>query len=145
VIETLDELVDLVRSRRGLYVRWSRGPAVDADRTSRDELTGAELPGLCANPLDIEDWWPPRPPALWVARRVYDYWHLRDERDDVRPWVLTGELVGRGPDNEPLVGDAQPVAWLGERATAEARRLIDEHADVDTRWGPMRRAAPDPG
>ena len=78
-VATLDELVALVERTPSLYVRWSRGPADDADNRSHDELTGAPLPGLCANPLAVEAWWGDRPMRLWVARRLFDYLHLADQ------------------------------------------------------------------
>jgi len=136
-LHTLDELADLLDGRSDLYVRWSRGPEVDVRTTSKDDLTGVPLPGLSANPLAVEDWWDGRSLQLWVARRLYDYRHLREIRGPgVRPWVLSGHEVARGPDNEPLVKCLQPIAWLNEQVVAEALRLVDEQADD---WGSLRR------
>jgi len=136
-LHTLRELADLLDHRRDLYVRWSRGPAYDTEETSRDELTGVPLPGLSANPLAVEEWWEGRSQQLWVARRLYDYRHLREMRGPgVRPWVLEGREIARGPDNEPLVACQQPVAWLDEDVVVEATRLVDEQAHE---WGPLRR------
>src|SRR3954469_14375751 len=114
-IRSLEELATLVEGGRAdLFIRWSRGPEVDLDREgSRDELTNVELPGLSANALAVEGWWGARSRRLWGARRIYDYRHLRTQRGPgVRPWVLTGEEAGRGPDNEPLVRCRAPVAWI---------------------------------
>ena len=89
-VETLDELTELVRQCSGLFVRWSRGPAADAAGASSDDLTGEPLPGLSANPLAVEPWWDDRPLRLWVARRLFDYSHLKhDKGPDVRPWVTS--------------------------------------------------------
>jgi hypothetical protein len=75
-----------------------------------------------------------------VARRLYDYRHLRRRRGpDVRPWVLRGVEVARGPDNEPLVRCLEPVAWLAEEVVGEAERLVDEQPSD---WGPLDRHAP---
>ncbi len=138
-VKSLDELVSLVQERPNLYIRWSRGPEVDGGRTSRDSLTGAELPGLCANPLMVEKWWGDRPLRLWVARRVYDYRHLVWESGpDVKAWVLEGDELGRGPDNEPLVQMEKPVAWVAEGVVEEAERLVAE-VDVGD-WGPLNRS-----
>jgi hypothetical protein len=133
----LDELVDLLGQHPNLYIRWSRGPDWDADHTSSDELTGVELPGLSANALKVEPWWNNRPVELWLARRLYDYRHLREQRGPgTRPWVLRGEKVGRGPDNEPLVRCERPLAWIDERLVDDAMRLVDrEQGD----WGPLDR------
>ena len=125
-----------------VYVRWSKGPAADAASTSRDSLTGVELPGLSANPLRIEPWWGDRSHELWVARRLFDYRHLRELRGpDVRAWVLRGEEVGRGPDNEPLVRCLSPLAWVADSALDECIELVD--AQQSDEWGPLDRSNPD--
>ncbi|HZT64327.1 MAG TPA: DUF6098 family protein [Acidimicrobiales bacterium] len=137
-LKSLDELVDLAQQKQDLYVRWSHGPEVDLhEATSRDELTGAALPGLCANPLAVEPWWGDRPLRMWVARRLYDYRHLRDEHPGVRPWVLQGVELGRGPDNEPVVDDVTPVAWLSDEVVAEAVAAVE---DATEDWGSLRRS-----
>jgi hypothetical protein len=57
---------------------------------------------------------------LWVARRLYDYQHLRDARGPgVKPWILVGDRCGRGPDNEPLVRCRRPMAWIADHALHE--------------------------
>ena len=146
-IGSLDELAALVEGappERELYLRWSHGPDADladgqAEQSSRDSLTGVTLPGLSANPLRVEPWWGERSRRLWVARRLYDYGHLRDLRGPgVRPWVLAGAECGRGPDNEPLVICHQPIAWVSEGALRECEEAIDDqHSDE---WGPLNRA-----
>ena len=141
VVRTLAELADLAGRYERLYVRWSRGPAVDLARSSStDDLTGLALPGLSANPLDMEEWWQGRPARLWVARRLYDYSHLpHDKGPGVRPWVLQGHERGRGPDNEPLVADVRPMCWIDPRVIDEARDAVEGQ---ETAWGPLRRTGP---
>lgn len=136
-IETLEELAGLVDGRDDLFVRWSAGPDADEGSVSRDALTGVELPGLCASPLAVEEWWGDRSLTEWVARRIYDYCHLRSQRGpDARPWILSGVEVGRGPDNEPLVDDWEAVGWLAERVVQEAERVV---ASEPGGWGPLDR------
>ena len=146
-VHDLDELVELVGEARDgaeLYVRWSAGPHVDgaadatAESTSQDALTGVPLPGLSANSLRIESWWADRSPALWLARKLFDYQHLRELRGrEVRAWILTGAEVGRGPDNEPLVRPDRPLAWVDEAVLVECERMIaDQRSDE---WGGLRR------
>lgn len=135
-ISSLDELTALVASRRGLYVRWSRGPEDDAGERSRDHASGLELPGLAANPLDPPAWWT-LPLAGWVARQVTTYDHLGEDAADHLAWVLTGRVVDRGPDNEPLLADVQPVAPLSPAVldAAEARAPCSEReSDRDDAW-----------
>ncbi|WP_369204455.1 DUF6098 family protein [Streptomyces sp. PU-14G] len=138
VFSSLDALSDLVTQRGQLFVRWSRGPAVDLQRgSSMDDLTGAAMPGLSASPLDVEEWWAGRPVRVWVARRLYDYSHLPRVRDArTRPWVLTGEELGRGPDNEPLVRHVCPLGWIAGQVIAEANDIVTRQPG---RWGPIRR------
>jgi hypothetical protein len=148
VIRTLDELTELVERSPDadqLYVRWSRGPAVDlidddsGAAASRDSLTGVPLPGLSANPLAVEPWWN-QSVRLWVARRLYDYRHLRDARGPgVKPWVLVGDPCGRGPDNEPLVRCRRPVAWIADPALLESQEAVEGQGSVE--WGPLDRRA----
>ncbi|MFD1829572.1 DUF6098 family protein [Streptomyces desertarenae] len=137
-VTSLDELARLVESGRNLYVRWSRGPRADlGGMASTDDLTGISLPGLSANALDVEPWWSHRPVRLWVARRLYDYSHLRSSKGPgVRPWVLRGSEVGRGPDNEPLVRDVVPIAWIDAGVINDAE---EEVARQQGEWGPMDR------
>ncbi|GLW73757.1 hypothetical protein Kpho02_60550 [Kitasatospora phosalacinea] len=140
-ITSLDALADFLRDHgdQPLYVRWSRGPRADlADGSgSQDDLTRDALPGLSATPLSVEDWWQDRPLRLWAARRLYDYSHLRrDKPPGVHPWILTGTETARGPDDEPLLTGARPLARISEDVIAEANREI---AHQPGRWGPMRR------
>jgi hypothetical protein len=137
VLSALDELAELVGQRADLFVRWSAGPEADVGRVSRDDLTGASLPGLSANPLTVEDWWGDRSLSLWVARRLHDYSHLKhDKGPGVRPWIMEGEELGRGPDNEPLVRCRQAIAWIDDEVMAEAERIVADRNDM---WGPLRR------
>jgi hypothetical protein len=139
LLRSLDDLTELVEQHaRTLYVRWSED--IDADlecEVSRDELTGVELPGLSANGLAVEQWWADRPRPLWIARRLYDYRHLRHKRGPgTRPWVLTGDECGRGPDNEPLLRHCDLIAEVDHGVVDEASRAIDE---LPADWGGLQR------
>ena len=143
-ITSLSELEDLAEGTPGLFVRWSEGPEADLEEhTSFDDLTRTELAGLSANSLVVEDWWD-GPNDLWLARRIYDYLHIRQRRPaKVRPWILEGEEVGRGPDNEPLVRCQRPVAWIAESVVEESVRMVEA---AGGEWGPLdRQAAADSG
>jgi hypothetical protein len=147
-VQNLTELAALVEEKgqdERLYVRWSKGPGEDLaggpvnEQSSRDGLTGITLPGLSANSLRVEPWWGDRPVRLWVARRLYDYRHVRAQRGPgVRPWVLAGEERGRGPDNEPLVVCRRAIAWISETALRECERAVAEQGGSD-RWGSLDR------
>lgn len=130
VLTALGDLIKLIGQGRPLFVRYSKGPDDDAQRESRDYESGLPLPGLSVNPLDPEPWWT-RPLEDWVARQLCQYAHLKDEsEEELRPWVLTGRVVSRGPDNEPVVENPQPVAYLSNELVDEAKALYDERFDV---------------
>lgn len=113
-----------------MFVRFSKGPEDDHGRRSTDYESGLDLPGLSVSPLQPESWWT-RPMQEWLARQLCKYVHLRDEADDERrPWILTGEVVARGPDNEPIVGEYRPVALLSDELIEEAKQLYDERFDT---------------
>ena len=109
-----------------LYVRYSEGPDHDFGSTSVDTESGLELPGLSVNPLDPEPWWT-RPTEDWLARQLCQYKHLRDRNPERIAWVLRGRIVGRGPDCEPLLTDAQFVAELADDLLGEAEQRYHDH------------------
>jgi hypothetical protein len=77
------------------------------------------MPGLSVTPLHPEPWWT-RPLVDWVARRLCKYLELADRTWDRRPWVLTGNVVGYGPDHEPLVDNVRPLACRSRPCTGPA-------------------------
>jgi hypothetical protein len=44
--------------------------------------------------------------------------------------VLTGRVVDFGPDNEPLLTDIQPIAWLSEELLAAAQAHYEDQLDA---------------
>jgi hypothetical protein len=128
-LQTLDELVELVRSQPGLHVRYSEGLESDRDGGSIDTESGLEMPGLSVNPLDAEEWWT-RPLADWLARQVCQYRHLSEKNPERFAWVLTGRLVGRGPDCEPLLAEVEPVARLSDGLLGEAEERYRSRFDA---------------
>src|SRR5215218_229520 len=103
VLRSLAEVVDVVGAHDVMYLRYSEGPEEDLDGggSSRDYEADVELPGLSVTVVSPEPWWP-RPVEDWVARRLCKYAELGEEEDRY-PWLLTGQVVGNGPDHEPLV------------------------------------------
>jgi hypothetical protein len=126
-IKSLDELERLVAPDR--YLRVSSGPDEDEGSTSKDYESGLELPGLSVNPLAPEAWWT-RPLNEWLARQLCNYVHLAEETQDRHAWVLAGEVVARGPDNEPVVAEFRPIAWIADDVLDEAKELYEERFDV---------------
>jgi Family of unknown function (DUF6098) len=130
-LERLESLAALA-SRLGpepLYVRYSKGPEFDLQESSVDTESGLELPGLSVNPLDREPWWT-RPTLDWLARQLCQYKHLRDRNHDRTAWVVRGEIVGRGPDCEPLLKEVEFVAELTDGLLREAEQVYAERFDA---------------
>jgi hypothetical protein len=126
-LERLDELVELLDLGIPLYLRYSPGPEADAAHPSVDHESGLMMPGHSANPLRPPGWWT-LPPADWMARAVCQY--LRELHEGARPWVLTGDQVDVGPDNEPLLVGVRPIAWLAPELVTEARRRYRDRMNV---------------
>jgi hypothetical protein len=122
VLHTIDDVVDLVRSADcELYVRFG-DPCDDLRSRSVDHESGLTMPGLSVNPVSPPSWWRNRTLAAWVVRQICSYAHLQ-EHDPQRACVLlTGRIVDRGPDNEPLLNDASLVAILAPEVVEEAQR-----------------------
>jgi hypothetical protein len=123
----LDELVDLLDLGIPVYLRYSPGPEADAAHPSVDHESGLPMPGHSANPIRPPGWWT-LPIVDWLARAVCQYQRKLDE--GARPWVLTGEVVDFGPDNEPLLVDVRPIAWLSPELVAEAERRYRQRMNV---------------
>lgn len=44
--------------------------------------------------------------------------------------ILVGEVVGRGPDHEPLVGEFVPLGWLSPAVVEQAYDHYQSRFDV---------------
>lgn len=129
LIDDFDELVRVVRQHEQLFLRYSKGPAWDGEHgPSHDYEAEIELPGMSVTTIAPEPWWT-RPDEDWIARRLCKYEELGEENDRF-PWLLTGDIVGYGPDHEPLIGGCRPVARIGSRVLASARQLYGERFNV---------------
>jgi Family of unknown function (DUF6098) len=122
-VERLAELSALAEGPIPVYLRYSPGPVSDAAHPSTDHESGLVMPGLSVNPLRAPHWWS-LPAADWVARAVCQY--LRELAEGARPWVLSGEVVGVGPDNEPLLAEIRPIAWVSGSLIREAHQRYQE-------------------
>jgi hypothetical protein len=130
VVDDLEELIGLIDGRRRLFLRYSAGAEDDLrNGPSCDYEAGICMPGWSVTTIAPEPWWT-RPAEDWIARRVCKYLDHGDMMADWRPWLLTGRVVGWGPDHEPLVVDMTLIAWLSEDLVQQARTLYDERFDV---------------
>jgi hypothetical protein len=119
-VMTVAGIVELQRRHGALHVRFSAGPDDDARTGGRHPESGYTLPGLPAWPLQAEPWWPAGQ-AVWIARQlVQNSYQLTA---GTRAWLLVGDVVGRGPDCEPLLAHVQPVASVAGYAIQEAQGI----------------------
>jgi hypothetical protein len=126
-IGSLDALVELVTSADDpLYVRFASPEERDGSGGSVDHESGLRLPGLSVNPLCPPSWWQGRPAKHWIARQVRTYQHLQSGDGDRRCWVVTGTVVDRGPDNEPLLEDMTVVGAVADTVVRECERQRPE-------------------
>jgi hypothetical protein len=70
----------------------------------------------------------PNAPRLGLGRAPDQ--PLRQACGRTRTVLLTGRIVGRGADHEPLVVDMRPVARIGDSALRTALQINNERFDV---------------
>ena len=117
-ISELDELAELVEATTDdLYIRFAREQ--DVDERSVDHQSGLTLPGVAVNPLRPPNWWVRRSTAEWVARQIGTYSHLQDADPDRLGWIVRGEVIDRGPDNEPLLTNVEVLGLVASKLIAD--------------------------
>ena len=144
IIANFAEVVELARMRAPVYVRYSAGPARDAETPSHDVEADVALPGIPAASLSPEPWWT-RPDEDWVARRLCTYLDPLEHDGNGgsrRPWLLTGVLVGYGTDHEALIGAVEPIGSVGPEVLEAAKALYrTRFHGVDDPVGRRRKSA----
>ena len=110
------------RSGVPVYVRFSKAPPEGLKEPSVDGETGLEMPGLSVNPLDPPNWWRGHGLDEWIARRICSYAHLQADDPKRVCLLVSGTVVDRGPDNEPLLAGAEVVAIVSRAVVDECRR-----------------------
>lgn len=135
-VHSLRELAELTAQGVAPYLRYSPGPDADAAHPSKDHESGLMMPGVSVNPLPAPRWWT-LPLEDWLARRVCQY--LRELNEGARPWLLSGRPVDVGPDNEPLVVDVRPVAWVSPELVREAHDRYHSRLNAGVETHDQRR------
>lgn len=100
VIKSLEE----IRSLPGdVYVRWSRSTKLDTERGYSLRFGREPEAGLSACYIDKswDDW--------RILRQLQEYSFLGGVC-----WIITGEVVGRGGDNEPLLRNIVCLGKIGQ-------------------------------
>lgn len=117
VLDTLREVVGMCSTRDDVYLRFSYTPDDSDSSARRERESGYLLPGVPAWPLCPEPWWGAGS-RTWIARQLTRHSHLAHSA--IEPWLVTGQLRGRGPDCEPLIAHVTPLARVGHKALLEA-------------------------
>ena len=113
--DSLKEIEKFAKGRT-LYVRWSGDPKGDVKRGySRNHATGQAEGGLSVNGLIVD--------LMPMSRQITEYQH------SMLPicCLMTGDEVGRGSDNEPLIINAKVVGIITAKAIEEAHAANDDH------------------
>jgi hypothetical protein len=118
LVASLEEVLQLAAVTGALFLHYGHGPALSAAPT--DAESGCRLPGLPVAAVVPEPWWD-RPAEHWLARQVCQHAHLWGGGE--RCWLLSGEVVGRGADGEPLLSDVVVLGLLGPACLEQAGRV----------------------
>jgi hypothetical protein len=118
LVASLEDVHQLSSVAGPLYLHYGSGPVGAA--APRDPESGCRLPGLPVAAVDPEPWWD-LPAEHWVARQVCQHAHLWGGVH--RCWLLSGDVVGRGVDGEPLLTAVLVLGLLGPACLDEAGRV----------------------
>ena len=138
-ITSLDEVIEMAQAMHAagqtLYVRYSKGPAVDAKggNRSRNHATGEIHGGLSVNALTDHEY-EPSTDRGWIIQQLaeYSFMVLQGGRG-TRCWLLTGTPCGRGADNELVVEDVAAVAYVAPAvvdAASVAYMAVEDRASA---------------
>jgi hypothetical protein len=126
-LDRLGQLVELLEGSEQLYVRFGKDPKTERGG-SIDYESGLRMPGLSANRLRPPDWWT-RPLEDWLARQICQYVHLLERSSEHQGWIVHGDVVGHGPDDEPLLCDVEVVGRVDRALLDEAKRTYRRRFD----------------
>lgn len=116
---TLAEIMQMAATQ-ALYIRWTSDINGDIRRGhSRNHQTGALESGLSVNPLrnDVLSG------ASFVAGQILEYQYL-SIGTGARAYLLTGDVAGRGSDNEPVISSAQVIGEISDAVLAEVAAVV---------------------
>lgn len=120
--KSLEQIRDYIESHDSpLFVRWSVYPEKDIARGySLNHQTGQAEAGLSVEQVGADN----------IAMQIRSYSYLPG-----RCWLLTGEIVSRGSDNEILVDNATFIGYVTDEAVEEAVSAgLDAQTKLILRW-----------
>lgn len=129
LLTSLSAVAEFEKHGCELFVRYSEGHELHDGSPSIDYESGLELPGISANPLGPAPWWS-RPVLDWTARQLCQYVQLKHDEPIRQAWILTGEIVGQGPDCEPLIAHPEALAVVHPCVLEEAQQVYRQRFDA---------------
>jgi len=125
IFHTIDDVRDAVRDRPQSFVRYSKSFAADAERGYSLGAGGRREGGLSAAWLheDMDD----LADIDYMARLLGDYSFLTHRDKSAKGWILHGDVVGKGMDNEPLLANTEKVGRMSTKMVANLRRFMRDY------------------
>jgi len=124
--KSLSQIIEAAKDRK-LYIRWSRGPAMDRKQgRSLDQVTGSYHSGLSAQAVRADD------PEL-LAMMLQEYRFLRRKDARIYCWIFEGAQNGTDSDGAPTI-DAETIVPVGRVAD----ELIAKCAEFNDAYWPWR-------
>ena len=108
MITTITTVDQIRRVASPVFVRWSNSIEQDIERGYSLRYGTQPEMGLSSNDLD-KSW-----PDWRILRAIREYQFTRAENC----WLITGRVVGRGGDNEPLLADVEVIGRVDESLLA---------------------------
>lgn len=126
-IHSIDQIIKAAQDRK-LYIRWSRGPALDRRQgQSFDQVSGSYHSGLSAQAVRTD-----RLDMLAMMLQEYSFLRRKDAR--IYCWIFAGEQNGVDSDNAPTI-DATTIEPIGRVAD----ELIEKCAAYNTAYWAWQR------
>jgi hypothetical protein len=120
-----DSLHQLLQEHGTVYIRWSKSPYADARRGySLNHASKSAEAGLSVMPLHLSDLQTGGDTEL--SFYAFDYAFAGPVAS-----IWTGEVVGRGGDNEPLLSNPELLGTLDKSYLAELWELRNKARGVD--------------
>ena len=118
-MKTIKSLDEIKKTNGKVYVRWSRSINLDRKRGySLKYGTSAEA-GLSSCEIDKtwEDW--------RILRQIAEYSFVGGNC-----WIVTGDEIGTGADNEPLLGNVKLVGKVSDSLLAIDWQAMKKDIDI---------------
>ena len=118
-MKTIKSLEEIKNTSGKIYVRWSKSIALDNKRGYSLRFGQEAEAGLsvCAIDQSWEDW--------RILRQIQEYRFLSDSC-----WIVTGDEVGRGGDNEELLKNIVCLGKVSENLLSADWQAMKRNADI---------------